>query len=52
MPDDSRIPGGNAEEMPLDGSVLSTVKIGGRSRTRTCDPLRVKQVLSPLSYPP
>ena len=29
MPDDSRIPGGNAEEMPLDGSVLSTVKIGG-----------------------
>ena len=29
MPDDSRIPGRNAEEMPLDGSVLSTVKIGG-----------------------
>ena len=29
MPDDSRIPGGNAEEMPLNGSVLSTVKIGG-----------------------
>ena len=29
MPDDSHIPGGNAEEMPLDGSVLSTVKIGG-----------------------
>ena len=33
MPDDSRIPGGNAEEMPLDGSVLSTVKIGGPERT-------------------
>ena len=33
MPDDSRIPGGNAEEMPLDGSVLSTVKIGGPART-------------------
>ena len=30
MPDDSRIPGRNAEEMPLDGSVLSTVKIGGQ----------------------
>ena len=29
MPDDSRIPGRNAEEMHLDGSVLSTVKIGG-----------------------
>ena len=29
MPDDSRIPGRNAEEMPLNGSVLSTVKIGG-----------------------
>ena len=33
MPDDSRIPGRNAEEMPLDGSVLSTVKIGGPERT-------------------
>ncbi len=28
-----RIPGGNAEEMPLDGSVLSTVKIGGPKLT-------------------
>ena len=34
MPDDSRIPGGNAEEMPLDGSVLSTVKIGGTYRVK------------------
>ena len=34
MPDDSRIPGGNAEEMPLDGSVLSTVKIGGAYRVK------------------
>ena len=37
MPDDSRIPGGNAEEMPLNGSVLSTVKIGGPSGIRTLD---------------
>ena len=29
MPEDSRIPGGNTEKMALDGSVLSTVKIGG-----------------------
>ena len=35
MPDDSRIPGGNAEEMPLDGSVLSTVKIGGLDLTKS-----------------
>ena len=52
MPDDSPIPGKDAEEMALHSPVLSTVKFGGRSRTRTCDPLRVKQVLSPLSYPP
>ena len=29
MPDDSRIPGKDAEEMALNGSVLSTVKNGG-----------------------
>ena len=52
MPDDSRIPGGNAEEMPLDGSVLSTVKIGGAEGIRTPDPLHAKQVLSQLSYRP
>ncbi len=45
MPDDSPIPGRDAEEMALNGSVLSTVKYGGRHRTRTYDPLRVKQVL-------
>ena len=28
MPDDSRIPGGSAEDMVLNGSVLSTVKSG------------------------
>ena len=33
MPDDSPIPGRNAEEMALNGSVLSTVKNGGPSKT-------------------
>ena len=33
MPDDSPIPGRNAEEMVLNGSVLSTVKNGGPART-------------------
>ena len=32
MPDDSPIPGRNAEEMVLNGSVLSTVKNGGLRR--------------------
>ena len=33
MPDDSPIPGRNAEEMALNGSVLSTVKFGGPNLT-------------------
>ena len=37
MPDDSLIPGRNAKEMALNGSVLSTVKNGGRYWTRTSD---------------
>ena len=52
MPDDSLIPGRNAEEMALNGSVLSTVKNGGAEGTRTPDPLLAKQVLSQLSYGP
>ena len=35
MPDDSPIPGRNAEEMVLNGSVLSTVKNGGDEGIRT-----------------
>ena len=35
MPDDSPIPGRNAEDMALNGSVLSTVKNGGPKGTRT-----------------
>ena len=37
MPDDSPIPGKDAEQMALDGSVLSTVKFGGPGRVRTYD---------------
>ena len=37
MPDDSPIPGRNAEEMALSSSVLSTVKNGGPAWTRTRD---------------
>ena len=46
MPEDSPIPGRDAEEMALNGSVLSTVKFGGAEGIRTPDPLRAKQVLS------
>ena len=52
MPDDSRIPGRNAEEMPLDGSVLSTVKIGGAGGTRTPCLRLAKAALSQMSYSP
>ena len=45
MPDDSLIPGRATEKVALNGSVLSTVHDGGRYRTRTCDPVRVKRVL-------
>ncbi len=37
MPDDGLIPGRNAEEMALNGSVLSTVKGGGPTWIRTRD---------------
>ena len=52
MPDDSPIPGRNAEEMVLNGSVLSTVKNGGAEGIRTPDPRLAKAVLSQLSYSP
>ena len=37
MPEDSRIPGRNAEDMALNGSVLSTTKNGGPNGIRTHD---------------
>ena len=52
MPDDSPIPGRNAEEMVLNGSVLSTVKNGGAGGTRTPDIRLAKAALSQLSYGP
>ena len=52
MPDDSPIPGRDAEEMALHAPVLSTVKFGGAEGIRTPDPLHAKQVLSRLSYSP
>ena len=45
MPEDSPIGGRDAEEMALNGSVLSTVKFGGRWRTRTSDLCHVKAAL-------
>ena len=37
MPEDSLAPGMSAEDMALNGSVLSTVPVGGLGRVRTCD---------------
>ena len=36
MPDDNPIPGRNAEDMALNGSVLATVKNGGPSAPESC----------------
>ena len=52
MPDDSPIPGRNAEEMALNGSVLSTVQNGGAEGTRTPDLNTASVALSRLSYSP
>ena len=52
MPDDSRIPGRDADEMALNGSVLSTVNLGGAEGTRTPDFLNAIEALSQLSYSP
>ena len=45
MPNDSRIPGLDSEEMALRGPVLSTVSQSGRWRTRTSDLRHVKAAL-------
>ena len=42
MPDDSRVPGMNAEKMALNGSLLSTVKNGGPDEIRTFRARRVE----------
>ena len=50
IPDDRRYR--NAEDMALNGSVLSTVKVGGAGGTRTPGLLTASQTLSQLSYSP
>ncbi len=52
MPEDSLVPGMSAEDMALNGSVLSTVPVGGAEGIRTPDPLNAIEVLSQLSYSP
>ena len=52
MPDDSRIPGMDAEEIALHGSVLSTVKNGGAGGTRTPYLFNAIEALSQMSYSP
>ena len=52
MPDDSRIPGLDSEEVALRSPVLATVKLGGAEGIRTPDFLLAKQALSRLSYSP
>ena len=52
MPDDSPIPGRDAEEMALHSPVLSTVKFGGAGGTRTLCLFNAIEALSRLSYSP
>ena len=52
MPDDSLIPGGVAEKVALNGSVLSTVQNGGDRGTRTPNLGIANAALSQLSYIP
>ena len=47
MPDDSLIPGRDAEEVALPGSVLSTIHDGGHGRTRTNDLSLIRTALEP-----
>ena len=52
MPEDSLAPGMNAEDMALNGSVLSTVPVGGAGGTRTRCLRLAKAALSQMSYSP
>ncbi len=50
MPDDSRIPGGSAEDMVLNGSVLSTVKSGPPTVVHP-EPVALAVAVSKRPYP-
>ena len=52
LPEDSPAPGKNAEDMALNGSVLSTVPVGGAGGTRTPCLRLAKAALSLMSYSP
>ena len=52
MPEDSLAPGMSAEDMALNGSVLSTVPVGGAGGTRTPYLFNAIEALSQLSYSP
>ena len=47
MPDDSPIPGRNAEEMALNGSILSTVIVGGSTANFSRPHIRSRSGESP-----
>ena len=52
MHEDGPLRGGDAEDMALNGSVLSTVKLGGAEGSRTPDLRIANAALSQLSYSP
>ncbi len=52
MPEDSLAPGMSAEDMALNGSVLSTVPVGGAGGTRTPYLFNAIEALSQMSYSP
>ena len=52
MPEDSPAPGMSAEDMALNGSVLSTVPVGGAGGTRTPYLFNAIEALSQMSYSP
>ena len=52
MPEDSFLAGGVTEKVPLNGSVLASIHVGGAGGTRTPDFLRAREALSQLSYSP
>ena len=52
MPEDSFLAGGVTEKVPLNGSVLASIHVGGAGGTRTLYLLNAIEALSRLSYSP